>query len=134
MDTETFTVETGARRGVFDITARIARFVATRGDGLLSVFVPHSTAGLAVIETGSGTEDDLMRVLDDIAPRDDRYRHRHGSTGHGADHVLPAVVSPSITIPVVAGRARLGTWQAVVLVDFNADNRSRRVHLSFLHG
>ena len=135
MDAETLTIETGHHRGVVDITGRVARFAASRGDGLLNVFVPHSTAGLALIETGSGTEDDLMGVLDDLAPRDDgRYRHRHGSPGHGADHVLPALVSPSTTIPVLAGRLQLGTWQALVVVDSNADNSTRRVHLSFVHG
>ena len=135
MDAETFAIETGYRRGVFDITARAARFAAVRGDGLLSVFVPHSTAGLAIIETGSGTESDLMAVLDAIAPREDeRYRHIHGSPGHGADHVIPGIVSPSLTIPVLAGRMQLGTWQAVVLVDVNADNMLRQVHLSFLSG
>ncbi len=131
----TITVETGRRRGVFDITAEVARFVATRGDGLLSVFAAHATAGLAVIETGAGSDDDFMDIIDDLIPRDDsRYRHRHGSPGHGADHVLPGFVSPSLTVPVLAGRMQLGTWQAIVLVDGNADNATRRVHLSFLGG
>ncbi len=131
----TITVETGRRRGVFDITAEAARFVATRGDGLLSVFAAHATAGLAVLETGAGSDEDFMDVIDDLIPRDDsRYRHRHGSPGHGADHVMPGLVSPSLTVPVLAGRMQLGTWQAIVLVDGNADNPTRRVHLSFLPG
>lgn len=135
MDSATITVETGRRRGVFDITADAARFVATRGDGLLSLFAAHSTAGLAVIETGSGTEEDLMSTIDRTIPGDDSlYRHRHGSPGHGADHVVPGFLSPSLTVPVVGGRMRLGTWQALVLVDVNADNTTRRVHLSFLAG
>lgn len=135
MDSTTITVETGQRRGVFDITAEAARFVSTRGEGLLSVFAAHSTAGLAVIETGSGTEDDLMGIIDDLVPRDDsRYRHRHGSPGHGADHVVPGLLSPSLTVPVLSGRMQLGTWQAIVLVDANADNAVRKVHLSFLAG
>lgn len=133
MDAETLTVETGHRRSIFDITGRVARFAATHDDGLLNVFVPHSTAGLAIIETGSGTEEDLLDALDSIAPRsDERYRHRHGSPGHGADHVIPGLVSPSATIPVLAGRMQLGAWQAIVLVDCNGDNPVRRVHLSFL--
>ena len=135
VDAMTITVETGGRRGVFDITAQAARFVGARGDGLLSVFTPHSTAGLGIIETGSGSDEDLIDVLDQIVPRDDsRYRHRHGSPGHGADHVVPALVSPSLTVPVHNGRMQLGAWQAIVLVDANADNVTRHVHLSFLEG
>ncbi len=134
MEVEALVIETGARRRVFDITPQVARFVAGRGDGLLSAFVPHSTAGLAIIETGSGTEDDLLATLDRITPRDDRYRHRHGAEGHGADHVLPAIVSPSVTVPVLDGRMQLGTWQAIVLVDPNIDNHTRRVQLSLLPG
>ena len=130
-----FDVETGRRRRAVDITPDVARFAAPRGDGLVSVFVPHSTAGLAVIETGSGSEDDLMRLLDELVPREEgRYQHRHGSPGHGADHVIPGLVSPSLTIPVLLGRMQLGAWQAIVLVDPNADNPVRRVHVSFLHG
>ncbi len=135
MEATTLDVETGRRRGLFDITADVARFVAARGDGLLSVFVPHATAGLAVIETGAGSDDDFMELIDELVPRDDsRYRHRHGSPGHGADHLVPGIVSPSLTVPVQAGRMQLGTWQAIVLVDTNADNARRRVHLSFLGG
>lgn len=135
MDSVTLTIETGRRRGVFDITAEAARFVATRGDGLLSVFVAHSTAGIAIIETGSGSDYDFMDTVDRAIPRDDAlYRHRHGAPGHGADHVLPGFISPSVTVPVIAGRMQLGTWQALGLVDGNEDNTTRRVHLSFLAG
>jgi secondary thiamine-phosphate synthase enzyme len=135
MDTTEFTVTTGTRRAAFDITARAAAFVAGKGDGLLSVFAPHATCGLALIETGAGSDTDLMERLDALLPREDRlYRHRHGSPGHGADHVAPGFISPSLTIPVVDGRLALGTWQSVVLVDPNADNPERRVRLSFLAG
>ena len=103
-------------------------------DGIVNVFVPHATAGLALMETGSGSEEDLEEVLDRLLPRDDRYRHSHGSKGHGGDHLLPVFVSPSLTIPVTAGRLALGTWQSVVLVDPNRDNPERRVLLSFLGG
>lgn len=109
-------------------------FCRGRGDGLLNVFAPHATAGLALMETGSGSEADLEALLERLLPRDDRYRHRHGSPGHGADHLLPVIVSPSITIPVGGGRPLLGTWQSVVLVDLNRDNPLRRVRLSFLAG
>lgn len=133
MDTTQLELTTG--RGVYDITADVASFVAGKGDGLLSVFVPHATAGVAIIETGAGSDADLMDRLDAILPRDDDlYRHRHGSPGHGADHVLPGLVSPSVTIPVVAGTMALGTWQSVVVVDPNVDNPNRRVRLSFLRG
>ena len=117
-----------------DVTAEVAGFVQGRGDGLLSVFVPHATAGVALIETGSGTESDLVDALDGLLPRDQRWRHRHGAEGHGADHVLPAFVAPSITIPVISGRLALGTWQSVVLVDLNRDNPERSLRLSFLPG
>ena len=133
MDTEEFSVRTGASL-VTELTERAARFCADRGDGLLNVFVPHATAGVALIETGSGTEPDLVDTIDRILPPQDVYRHRHGSTGHGRDHVLPALVSPSITVPVVAGRMALGTWQSLVLVDPNVDNPVRMVRLSFLRG
>ena len=133
MDTEIITLDTGRRRGVIDITAEAARFVSGRGDGLLSVFAPHATAGVALIETGAGSDADLIDRIDAVLPRDDAvYRHRHGSVGHGADHVLPAFVAPSLTIPVVNGSMALGTWQSVVLVDPNGDNPNRRVRLSFL--
>jgi secondary thiamine-phosphate synthase enzyme len=131
MDTVEIRVETGDRL-LADLSGRIEQFCRGRGDGLLSVFVPHATAGLAVIELGSGTESDLADALARLLPRDERYRHRHGSRGHGADHLLPAVVAPSLTIPMIEGRVQLGTWQSVVLVDTNVDNPSRRVRLSFL--
>jgi secondary thiamine-phosphate synthase enzyme len=117
-----------------DLTPAAERFCASRGDGLLSVFAPHATAGLALLELGSGSEVDLEDLLDRLLPRDDRYRHRHGSPGHGADHVLPALVSPSLTVPVLDGRLGLGTWQSLVLVDLNGDNPRRSVRLSFLAG
>lgn len=134
METTVIHVHTGHRRGVFDITAEAERFVHGLGDGLLSVFVPHATAGLALIETGAGSDADLMDALDAIVPRDDRWRHRHGSPGHGADHLIPAIVSPTLTIPVVADRLALGTWQSLVLVDPNADNPERTVRFSWLAG
>jgi secondary thiamine-phosphate synthase enzyme len=123
-----------ARTHLADITAEAARFCAGRAAGLLSVFAPHATAGLALMELGSGSETDLASLLERLLPRDDRYRHRHGSPGHGADHLLPVLLSPSVTIPVAGGRLQLGTWQSVVLVDFNPDNPRRRVVLSFLSG
>jgi secondary thiamine-phosphate synthase enzyme len=133
MRSEELRITTGRRRDVFDITGEAARFVAGGGDGLLSVFVPHATAGLAIIETGAGSDADFMDAVDDLLPREDgRYRHQHGSPGHGADHVMPGFVSPSVTIPVVDGRMTLGTWQSLVLVDPNADNPERRVILSLL--
>ena len=133
LDTTVLTIETGRSRGVFDITAEAARFVAGRGDGLLSVFVPHATAGIAIIETGAGSDQDLMDAIDEILPREEgRYRHRHGSPGHGADHVMPGLVAPSTTVPVLDGRLALGTWQSIVLVDPNRDNAIRQVRLSFL--
>lgn len=126
-------VDTGGTQ-VVDITDAIAAFVAGRGHGLLSVLALHATAGLALMETGSGSEPDLVAALERLLPRDDRYRHRHGSSGHGADHVLPALVSPSLTVPVVDGRLVLGTWQRTVLVDLNPDNPRRRVRLDLLAG
>jgi secondary thiamine-phosphate synthase enzyme len=122
------------RAPIADITDEAARFVQGAGDGLLSVFAPHATAGVALMETGSGSEPDLVAALERLLPRDDRYRHRHGSPGHGADHLLPALVSPSLTIPVQSGRMLLGTWQRVVVVSLNRDNPQRRVRLSFLEG
>jgi len=119
-------------RRFIDLTREAAGFVAGAGDGLLNVFVPHATAGLAVIELGSGSEADLEDALHGLLPRDDRYRHSHGSPGHGADHVLPAFLSPSLTIPVLAGELALGTWQSIVFVDLNRDNPHRNVRLSFL--
>jgi secondary thiamine-phosphate synthase enzyme len=121
-----------SRRQVVDLTGAVEEFCGGRGDGLCSVFVPHATAGVAVMETGSGSEADLAAALDRLLPRDDRYRHRHGAPGHGADHLLPVFVAPSMVIPVVAGRPALGTWQSVVLVDLNEDNPERQVRLSFM--
>jgi secondary thiamine-phosphate synthase enzyme len=121
-------------RHLSDFTSQAGDFCRSLGDGLLSVFVPHATAGVALMETGSGSEADLDELLGRLLPRDDRYRHRHGAEGHGADHLLPVLVSPSIVIPVEGGRLRLGTWQSLVLVDLNADNPERRVRLSFLSG
>jgi len=123
-----------SRAQLADLTDEAQAFCRERGDGLLSVFVPHATAGLALMELGSGSEQDLVGVLDRLLPRDDRYRHRHGSPGHGADHLLPALLGPSLVIPVLAGRLQLGVWQSLVLVDLNRDNPHRRVRLSFLAG
>ena len=134
MRSEVITIRTGARPTVRDITAEAERFLDGEGDGLLHVFVPHATAGLAIIETGSGSDDDLLSALDDLLPPDDRWRHRHGSTGHGRDHVLPAFVIPHATLPVLAGRLALGTWQSICLVDLNGDNGTRQVRFSFLPG
>jgi secondary thiamine-phosphate synthase enzyme len=135
MDTEEMVVETGDRPAAVDISADLARFASGHGDGLLSVFVPHATAGLAILETGAGSDQDLLTAIDELLPAErGRWHHEHGSRGHGRDHVLPAFVSPSVTIPVVAGRMTLGTWQSVVLVDTNVDNRTRKVRLSFIAG
>ena len=133
MDTTVLSLTTG-RRLVTDLTADVADFCRGRGDGLCHVFVPHATAGVALIETGSGTESDLADTLERLVPVADVYAHRHGSLGHGRDHVLPALVSPSLTLPVTGGRPMLGTWQSVVLVDPNGDNPRRQVRLSFLPG
>ena len=130
-------VRTGRDRGFSDLTPACARFVddaAAGGDGLLSVFVPHATAGVAILELGAGSDTDAMATLDRLLPRDDRWVHRHGSSGHGADHVLPLLVSPSLTVPVLAGSLALGTWQSIALLDPNADNAVRTVRLSFLAG
>jgi secondary thiamine-phosphate synthase enzyme len=112
----------------------VRAFCFPLGDGLCNVFVPHATAGVAIIETGAGSDDDLVDTLERLLPRDDRYRHAHGAFGHGADHVMPAIIAPSITVPVQAGEPLLGTWQSVVLVDLNRDNPRRSVRLSFLQG
>ena len=134
MKTTELTVHTGSRRGLFDITRECAAFVDGEGDGLLNVFVPHATAGVVIVELGAGSDDDLLDALDRLLPRDDRWRHRHGSPGHGADHVLPLLAPPSLTIPVVRGRLELGTWQSIALLDPNADNAARTVRLSFAAG
>ncbi|HEX2051527.1 MAG TPA: secondary thiamine-phosphate synthase enzyme YjbQ [Actinomycetota bacterium] len=131
MKSETIAIDTSSEQLV-DITSHVRKFCAGEGDGLVNVFLPHATAGLAVVEVGSGTEADLPRALERLLPRDDRYVHRHGSPGHGADHVLPAFVSPSLTLPVDDGEVALGTWQSVVVVDTNRDNPRRTVRLSFL--
>jgi secondary thiamine-phosphate synthase enzyme len=133
MDSSLLTIDTTGRT-VLDLTGEVERFCASHGDGLVHVFAPHATAGLALMEVGSGSERDLQQALGRLLPRDDRYVHRHGAEGHGADHLLPAVVSPSLSIPVLGGKAQLGTWQSVVLVDTNGDNPRRQVRLSFLDG
>ncbi|GAB3859761.1 YjbQ family protein [Dactylosporangium cerinum] len=137
MHSEVITVRTGTRPVVRDITDEASRFVTSHapdGDGLLHVFVPHATAGIAIIETGAGSDDDLLTALDDVLPTDDRWRHRHGSPGHGRDHVMPAFVAPYATLPVIGGRIALGTWQSICLVDPNGDNATRQVRFSFLRG
>ncbi|MDT5366080.1 MAG: hypothetical protein QOC62_511 [Mycobacterium sp.] len=133
MDTAVLNVDT-TRRRIVDLTDDVRSFCASHGDGLCNVFVPHATAGVAVIETGAGSDDDLVETLERLLPRDDRYRHAHGSPGHGADHVLPALITPSVTLPVQAGKPLFGTWQSVVLVDLNRDNPRRSVRLSFVDG
>jgi len=127
-------IHTGRRRGAFDITRQCAEFVAGEGDGLLNVFVPHATCGLVIMELGSGSESDLQEALDRLLPRDDRYAHRHGTMGHGADHVVPAFAPPSVSVPVMGGRLMLGTWQSIGLLDTNVDNERRTVRLTFLPG
>ncbi|HEX3491245.1 MAG TPA: YjbQ family protein [Streptosporangiaceae bacterium] len=135
MKTQLIEVRTGGREGVFNLTAQceqFAREASGGGDGLLHVFVPHATAGLAVIETGAGSDTDLLAVLADVLPADDRWRHAHGSRGHGRSHVLPAFLAPYTVLPVVGGSIAFGTWQSVVLVDLNVDNPDRQVRLSLL--
>jgi secondary thiamine-phosphate synthase enzyme len=135
MRTITFGVRTGDRDRVLDITARCAEFArqaASGGDGLLHVFVPHATAGIVIMELGAGSDDDLLAVLAELLPADDRWRHSHGSRGHGRSHVLPALVPPFAVIPVMGGSLALGTWQSVALVDLNVDNQERQVRLSFV--
>ncbi len=136
MQSDVITVRTGSTPTVRDITAEVEEFLRGHGarDGLLHVFVPHATAGVAIIETGAGSDQDLLRALDGVLPADDRWRHRHGSPGHGRDHVLPAFVPPYATLPVIGGRLALGTWQSVCLVDTNGDNPTRQVRLSLLPG
>ena len=132
MKSAEISVHTGRRRGLFDITAECERFVAGEGDGLLNVFVPHATCGVVIMELGAGSDDDLLAALERLLPHDDRWVHRHGSPGHGADHVLPLLVPPSITVPVVDGRLQLGTWQSIALLDTNVDNERRTVRLTLL--
>jgi len=135
--TRVLNVATGSTEQVVDLTRDCEAFlreVAAGRDGLLNVFVPHATAGISILETGSGSDDDLLATLHTLLPADDRWQHRHGSPGHGRDHVLPALVPPHATLPVVGGRLELGTWQSVCLVDTNRDNAERKVRFSFLAG
>ena len=134
MRSETIRVTTGSDEVVHDLTRACADFVASEADGLLHVFVPHATAGVAVIETGAGSDDDLLAALGDLLPADGRWRHQHGAPGHGRSHVMPALVPPYATVPVLGGRLALGTWQSICLVDLNVDNPERQVRLSFLAG
>ena len=134
MKTTKLTVRTGPDPSLTDLTAACARFVDGEGDGLLSIFVPHATAGLVIVELGAGSDEDLLAALDRLLPRDDHWRHRHGSPGHGADHVLPLLAPPSLTVPVVGGELALGTWQSIALIDPNRDNPTRTVRLSLLTG
>lgn len=135
MDSETFDLRTGSAEAVVDITRQCAEFVRGHGgDGLLHVFVPHATAGIAVIETGSGSDDDLLTALRELLPGDDRWQHAHGSRGHGRAHVLPALVPPYCSVPVLDGQLQLGTWQSICVVDVNVDNGVRTVRLSLLRG
>jgi len=124
---ETRSYRTGDREVVLDLTADCADVVEGRGDGILQLFVPHATAGIAILETGAGSDDDLLAALGDLLPADDRWRHRHGSPGHGRSHVMPAIVPPHATVPVLDGRLALGTWQSICLVDLNVDNDVREV-------
>ncbi|MFD9783136.1 secondary thiamine-phosphate synthase enzyme YjbQ [[Kitasatospora] papulosa] len=133
--THVLNVTTGRTETVLDLTDDCTQFLARAShgrDGLLNIFVPHATAGIAILETGAGSDDDLLTALQTLLPADDRWRHRHGTPGHGRDHVLPALVPPHATLPVITGRLELGTWQSVCLVDTNVDNRDRQVRLSFL--
>ena len=134
MESQVIRVRTGSTEQVLDITRQCAEYVDGRGDGLLHVFVPHATAGIAILETGAGSDDDLLAAMADLLPADDRWRHRHGSPGHGRSHVMPALVPPYATVPVLGGRLALGTWQSICLVDLNVDNDEREVRLSFLSG
>ena len=134
MDSIELTIRTGDEPAVVDITGEVAVFCRDRGDGLVSVFVPHATAGVAVMETGAGSDTDLLAALAELLPRDGRWGHRHGSPGHGADHVLSLLVPPSLTVPVMGGQLGLGTWQSICLLDPNPDNAQRTVRLGFLAG
>jgi secondary thiamine-phosphate synthase enzyme len=134
MRTEEIEIRTGGTERVVDLTRRMAEFLSGERDGLVNVWVPHATAGVAVLETGAGSDTDLLDALRTLLPADDRWSHRHGSPGHGRDHVLPALIAPSMSVPVIDGRMALGTWQSVCLVDTNVDNAVRTVRLSFLAG
>ena len=133
MRTQILELRTGGSETVTDITRECEDFVSgSGGDGLLNVFIPHSTAGVAIIELGAGSDDDLLASLDDLLPADDRWRHKHGSRGHGRSHVMPAYVAPQTTVPVLDGSLQLGTWQSIAVVDLNIDNPDRTVRLSYL--
>jgi secondary thiamine-phosphate synthase enzyme len=135
MDSHEIRIETGQRKTVVDLTREVTRFCEGKGDGLLSVFAPHATAGLALMEAGPSNESDVLDTIDRLVPADPSlWRHDHGTPGHGRDHVVPVLISPSLTIPIIGGRPALGTWQSIVLIDTNVDNPSRRVTLSFLEG
>jgi secondary thiamine-phosphate synthase enzyme len=134
MRTETFIHRTGSTEVVLDLTGQCADWVRSEADGLLHVFAPHATVGIAIIETGAGSDDDLLAALGDLLPADDRWIHEHGSRGHGRSHVMPALIAPSVSVPVLGGRLALGTWQSICLVDLNVDNAERTVRLSFLPG
>ena len=133
MDTDVLDIDT-ARRRIVDLTDAVRAFCSTHQDGLCNVFVPHATAGVAIIETGAGSDDDLLAAIDELLPAEDRWRHRHGSRGHGRDHVLPAWIPPYASLPVIDGKIALGTWQSICLVDTNGDNPTRQVRFSFLAG
>lgn len=134
MKTAELTIRTARHRGLSDLTDACERFVAGEGDGLLTVYVPHATAGVVIIELGAGSDADLVATLDRLLPRDERWVHRHGSAGHGADHLVSIVAPPSVTIPVIEGRLTLGTWQSIALLDPNTDNETRTVRLAFVRG
>jgi secondary thiamine-phosphate synthase enzyme len=134
VDSQTRIYRTGNSEVVLDVTSDCAAYVADRGDGLLHLFVAHATAGIAILETGAGSDDDLLAALRDLLPGDDRWRHRHGSRGHGRSHVMPALIPPYASVPVLSGRLALGTWQSICLVDLNVDNSTREVRFSFLGG
>jgi secondary thiamine-phosphate synthase enzyme len=134
VETERLQIRTGSRRTILDITDQVESFVAGKGDGLVNVSLPHATAGLVLMELGAGSEEDLMTCIDSLLPVDARYAHAHGSPGHGASHVLPAFIAPTLTLPVFGGRVSLGTWQRIALVDTNADNPHREIVLAFVAG
>ena len=134
MESEVRSYRTGDADRVLDLTRDCEEYVAGRGDGLLHLFVPHATAGLAILETGAGSDDDLLAALSDLLPADNRWRHKHGSLGHGRSHVMPAFIPPYATVPVLEGRLTLGTWQSICLVDINVDNLERTTRFSFLAG
>lgn len=132
MRTELVAIDTGRHEVVIDVTPACSAFIDDEASGLLHVFVPHATAGIAILETGAGSDDDLLSALRELLPADDRWRHRHGSSGHGRSHVMPALIPPYATVPVIDGRLALGTWQSICLVDLNVDNEQRQLRLSFL--